>query len=365
MRINHLSDYNFVKVILTSKLYCSIDRFRSFFFPNLDWVVWSSSLTLREEIDNNINVFLSDKQLRNKKIIASYKKDIALCYFRYWISPNEYFVHQFREKSKKERKKYLSKKQKDIICEKKMTLVPFQQLNNKFAFYRMTSSFFFRDVCRIYEEKDLEDFVSFCKKHPRFIIKPTESSWGNGCKILENVDPYDCFKKLKKEGEWIVEELIQQDDRMAMWNPSSVNTIRINSFRQKDGSFKQIFPFFKAGRKGSIVDNGGQGGILASIDALTGIIVTNGLDEWGNYYTEHPDSHVKYIGWKIPLWKELIELSQKVHNVLPSNHIFVGFDFALSKKGWVLVEGNWGDWIAQQATHGRGLKKEFLEAING
>jgi hypothetical protein len=36
-------------------------------------------------------------------------------------------------------------------------------------------------------------------------------------------------------GEWIVEELIKQCKEMASWNPTSVNTIRFTTFKNKDG----------------------------------------------------------------------------------------------------------------------------------
>ena len=38
-------------------------------------------------------------------------------------------------------------------------------------------------------------------------------------------------------------------------------------------------PFIKIGQKGSFVDNGGAGGILAQIDPKNGTIITDGKDE--------------------------------------------------------------------------------------
>lgn len=39
-------------------------------------------------------------------------------------------------------------------------------------------------------------------------------------------------------------------------------------------------------------------------------------------------------------------------------NIFIGFDFALSNKGWCLIEGNWGQMINQYADK-QGRKEEF------
>ena len=240
---------------------------------------------------------------------------------------------------------------------------PFKQLYNKFEFYTLTAPFFKRDVCRVASLEDKESFLTFCNRHSRFIAKPVASSWGEGCKIVECSDAESVFMELLSQGAWIIEELINQDERMASWNPSSVNTLRINSFRTKEG-IAQIYPFMRTGRKGAIVDNGGAGGIFASVDAKTGVISTNGFDEFCNTYEVHPDSLIRYKGWQIPEWDALLELSQKVHESMPLIHKFIGFDFALSKGGWVLIEGNWGDWIAQQSTLQRGLKKDFLDYLN-
>ena len=149
---------------------------------------------------------------------------------------------------------------------------------------------------------------------------------------------------------------------MSVWNQSSVNTIRINSFLS-NGIFNVLSPFIRTGRKGSIVDNGGQGGIFASVDKLSGKISTCGMDESGNTYTHHPDSGIEYIGWQVPRWEELIQMTEEIHRNMPK-HIYVSWDFALTDGGWVLIEGNWGEFVCQQMTNNRGFKKDFLTFLN-
>lgn len=153
-----------------------------------------------------------------------------------------------------------------------------------------------------------------------------------------------------------------QDAAMARWNSSSVNTIRLCSFRNNN-DVSIAYPFIRVGRKGSIVDNGGQGGIFASIDIQTGVICTDGGDEIGNVYPLHPDSSVPFKGVQIPQWKELLDMCREVHASLPSEFYYVGFDFALTAKGWMLIEGNWGQFVAQQTTLHRGLRKEFEDLM--
>lgn len=45
-------------------------------------------------------------------------------------------------------------------------------------------------------------------------------------------------------------------------------------------------------------------------------------------------------------------------------HKYIAYDFALTKDGWVMIEGNWGQYICQQTATQSGAKKKFKELIN-
>ena len=115
--------------------------------------------------------------------------------------------------------------------------------------------------------------------------------------------------------------------------------------------------------KRQIVDNAGSGGIISNVDSNTGLIYTDGFDENGKSYKCHPDSGLNFKGWQIPLWKELIETVKSVHMAM-SDHIYVGWDFALTDNGWVLIEGNWGQFLNQYVDK-VGRKEEFLKYMKG
>jgi hypothetical protein len=145
---------------------------------------------------------------------------------------------------------------------------------------------------------------------------------------------------------------------MAVWNNSCVNTVRMTSFICTDGKHVILQPFIRTGRNGAIVDNAGAGGIFAVFDPETGIVITDGVDESGNRFEKHPDSNIVYRGWQIPYYNELKTLTEIVHRSLPKYHKYVGFDFALSTKGWLLVEGNWGQFVGQIAEQ-KGVRYQF------
>lgn len=158
-------------------------------------------------------------------------------------------------------------------------------------------------------------------------------------------------------GNWVAEELIVQAEEMANWNMSSVNTVRLLSFCTDDG-IKFTTSFIRTGRDGAVVDNGGAGGIFAAIDEDSGKIITDGFDEFAHLYVCHPNSNIKYKGWQVPYWEELKETAIAVHSTVFPDMKYIGWDFALTEKGWVLIEGNWGQFL-QQAPLGFGLRNVF------
>lgn len=290
--------------------------------------------------------------------------DVVSCFLLYGVTSTEYYLYDFFNKRHKERNEYLSDAMLDAICMESLQdkwRDVYNQLRDKLEFYKLTSKFFKREVFVYSKNVNRNDFISFIQKNQKFIAKPLRGTMGANTHIVDmsNYKDLDLFEQAYGDNqEWIFEELINQSSEMSAWNPTSVNTVRIPSYREKK-AIETHYPFFRTGRAGMVVDNGGQGGIFASIDVQTGCICTNGADEKGHEYIEHPDSKLKFKNWKIPQWKELLQLSAEIHRSLPLNHKYVAFDFALTSTGWVLVEGNWGQFVCQQMTLKKGLKKTF------
>ena len=301
------------------------------------------------------------------ELINKRRRDIVGCYVLYGIDPIEYFLFKFENKDHDDRRLFLSDRERMFGCVKMMSWKTFEELKEKDVFYHMASNFFNRDVCVIKSIGDKIEFNAFVNKHPIFFGKPNTGTLGNGAGIYnisdyKNVD--DAFDYFLTRGFWMLEEIIKQDSELASFNKSSVNTIRIPSFITNQGKHVVLNPTIRTGRKGSMVDNAGAGGITAMIDIKNGIIVTEGIDKKYNKYAVHPDSGKPFIGTQIPRWNELIETVENVHRSLPSRHKYVGFDFALSEKGWQLIEGNWGQLIGSQTATQKGIRYQF-ESLMG
>lgn len=312
--------------------------------------------------------FMSQSELNDEKQFKIVFNDIKRCFYKYKTTPLEYFLFQLRNKTTEERENYLSDSMiMKYAADKNGRKIHDIELNDKYNFYKINQQYFKREAILFNKSTSFKEFQTFALKTKHVIAKPNKAALGSGVEIFTintNKDAENVYNHLKNSSctEYIIEELIIQNKEMSVWNYSSVNTIRINSFLSND-KFNILCPFIRTGRKGSIVDNGGQGGIFASIDKNTGRINTVGMDEKGNSYLKHPDSGIDYFGWQVPKWVELIRVSEEIHRNMPK-HAYVGWDFALTDGGWVLIEGNWGEFVCQQMTNKHGFKREFLTLLN-
>lgn len=309
------------------------------------------------------NILPSERVKLEHEILHAFLKD--------GTRPDEFFLYHFDTKGESERQEYLTQASKDRL------LLSYYNgdvnntigvLRDKYSFYQMAKEYFKRDVVLVSKETDnFDEFTDFCKKHPKFIAKEVDGGCGVGIKMVD-VNTYgsteEAYVDLSMSATWILEELIQQNEEIAAFNASSVNTVRFPSFRHGN-KVVAARPCMRFGRQGSVVDNAGASGVFVSVDLETGEIISDAFDEHGRRYKRHPDSNKEFIGFRVPHWKELVEVAREAHLSLPENQVYVAFDFALSDKGWVIVEGNWGDWVLQEVSLERGLAKEFMELLKG
>ena len=318
----------------------------------------------KEELEKALDRYLPEEERRNPELCDKLSKDILKAHFLDRMNPEEYFLYGFRDKNYTERRQWLSDRSMVILLNKKIGRSVFHDLINKDTFYELTKEYFHREVLVVNEQMHFDDFLAFAQRQKRYILKPLKGAYGRHTFISSattNEEVSKLLEQLLSRGSWMAEELIIQHPATAVWNPSSVNTVRVPSFLTTDG-VRILQPFFRTGRKGSVVDNAGLGGIFAVFDQDTGVIISDGVDEHGGRFPQHPDSGVTFKGWQVPQWDDLKELVAKIHHSLPSCHRYVGFDFALTEKGWVLIEGNWGQMVGQMAEL-RGIRYEFISYL--
>lgn len=213
-----------------------------------------------------------------------------------------------------------------------------------------------------------------CLKNRDIVIKPTVgSSSGRGvifCGKDKTVDE-DCLTNLLQGqgNDYIIQERIIQHPKYSVFNPSSINTIRIMTFIVEN-SIHHVPLAFRIGRATKNVDNIHAGGLVVGVEdngRLLPYAYELGYGDKAIKYTEHPDSKVKFADYELPFIQEIINSAYKVHGRYP--HIgIISWDYTVDEKGnVVLIEANimgQSIWIPQMI-HGKGAFGQYTRAMLG
>lgn len=283
---------------------------------------------------------------------------------------SEYRTFHLHLASLPEKRLYVSDLDRRRIPSRFNSRETFDLLSNKYFLYQRMPELFGRDMTAVYSDDDYNSFAEFVSKHPAFVCKPFSSSIGRGISLITVEDPSsdeECralFGTLLKENRiFLMEEQILPNESMSAFNEDSINTIRMIAC-YKDEKLNPVGAFFRTGRAGSFVDNGGAGGIFAAVDCETGVILTDGTDEKGDVYTEHPDSHAVYKGYQVPEWNQALKLVEEACKAL-ADQCYVGWDLALTKDNrWIIVEGNGRSTYLHQGPLFHGVRPQLMDLLN-
>lgn len=290
--------------------------------------------------------------------------DIFLTDLIFGFEPSNYAEYHFQGKSIKQRLTFLSFTEMILFSRSINLQAKIEILDKKQNTYAYFKEYFHRDQIAIKTEADKSKYEEFIQKHPTFFAKPSGRASGHGARIVntqeQNKD--QVFTELISQGEYILEERIIQCQEMAQFNPTSINTIRTALINTEDG-IQMLFAELRTGRKGSIVDNGGSGGVLVPIDINTGKLCKYGFDNTGKTYTAHPDSNITFVNFQIPRWNEILQLSKELMEKIP-NLKYVGWDISITDQGLTIVEGNSRAMFGGlQGLHQEGFKQELRHIL--
>lgn len=294
------------------------------------------------------------------------RDDILFCRLAYGFIPSEYVGFELENKSPKERRRFMSDIDTNYFGYSVNNIRILQTILDKGDCFQRFRSYFHRDGLVISSELDLPSFLAFVEKHPIFVKKAVFSCMGKGVKLVNikktKSSPEAYFRQLISEGKYLLEERVIQHPEMARFNNSSVNTVRCITLKTKHGVIVP-YSFMRTGRGGSFVDNGGSGGLLIGIDIENGILNTDGFDELGSRYSEHPDTKVTFKGSKIPEWKSLITFCKKAAaNVKEIGYL--SWDLAYTESGWDVIEINEvGQLIVPQTVTKCGIRAEVFKMM--
>jgi hypothetical protein len=161
----------------------------------------------------------------------------------------------------------------------------------------------------------------------------------------------DLISTLKTMGNnFVVQERIVCSDSIRKINPSSVNTFRVMTYFW-DGKIQCAPVIMRIGRNGSFLDNAHAGGLFIAVNQ-DGTLHKTAFTEFKISFTEHPDTHVVFDGYKIDNFDKVIESAKRIHAAMPQLGV-VNWDFTIDKDETpVLIEANTSGgsiWLFQMA----------------
>jgi len=193
------------------------------------------------------------------------------------------------------------------------------------------------------EEITLDDAVSIVASYNgELMIKPTvETCNGDGVEqIMDfNTDTLrDMFKQYSLN--FIVQEKVKQHPEVQRVNPTSLNSMRLYTYRALDGSYHFLYPYamLRYGGKGAIKDNTSKGGGTCLIDKDGH--VDDRVFRFKNLEVSSFSQETGVTDLVIPYYDRVIDALLRMHRRLPYFD-FVGWDVTVLPDGEpLLIEYN-------------------------
>ncbi len=218
---------------------------------------------------------------------------------------------------------------------------------------RNINGYFYNDKKPISKEEALD----ICKDRKDMVIKPSlMGRWGRSVKIFSSIGGFVNEKEsvsdvLNEYGKnYIIQEKVIQHEGMSKLNPTSLNTIRVLSYRHQEEVFI-LYAVVRIGRKGKLVDNETAGGINADINIDDGKIRNCAYGTPSEKQIFNTDVGTILKDFPIPSFDKVLALAKDLHLRLPYFNI-IGWDFCIDSFGNpMMIEWNKAPDLSQTA-HG-------------
>ncbi|WP_366807258.1 sugar-transfer associated ATP-grasp domain-containing protein [uncultured Bacteroides sp.] len=277
---------------------------------------------------------------------------------------NDYCTFRFWNKSAQERKTYISlRKNNNHLTLMFSTPVAVQLFRDKSSFNQRFAPYVHRAWITT-AGHGWNEISNFIHRQKNVIVKPIDLACGVGIfKVDDSESQLDMLRRRIFEGggNFIIESIVENHQSLKILAPASLNTVRIVTVIDKDQELHIVAALLRCGNGRSTTDNFHSGGMACPIDLETGKLTAVAYGQECMEYTEHPYSHIKFDGYEIPCFQDLMQMVREVAFCVPEAR-YVGWDLAITPDGIELIEGNIppGEDITQIYT-GKGILYQLLE----
>lgn len=266
--------------------------------------------------------------------------DMINCGLRYGAGYQDYMLCGFCDLTPAQRATYVTRGINNRIVRLCNDPAFYHCLEDKRSFNRLYGKFVRRGWLDL-EKCSYDRFAEFMGCRDTVISKPTAATCGTGIEKLRKCDfgsLRDMYDHLRSSGAGLIEDLIVQHPSLAKLYPDAVNTFRVVTVA-RSGVPGVVCAFIRIGSGGRFVDNFNSGGMAAPVNVGTGVIEFAAVDKGGRCYEVHPATGCPIPGYRLPYWRESIEMCLEAARVVPQLG-YVGWDVAVSEDGPQLIEGN-------------------------
>jgi len=222
----------------------------------------------------------------------------------------------------------------------------------------------------VFEIETKSDFFAFLEKVfseekiERIFCKPIDGIRGENIFVIDK----NSYRKIADNligllfsNAFIYQELIQQHEDLGRINQSSVNTLRIVTYKNKKNESEVLSGFIRVGRKGAIIDNAHIGGIVVALHKKTGRMSAEGIqliDNGGGVFYKHPDTGIIFENVQIPRYNEVKKIVAQAASLF--KFPLLGWDVAITPNGPVIIEANHDFHLLLSDRMEKGLKRSPL-----
>ena len=213
-------------------------------------------------------------------------------------------------------------------------------------------------------------------KDGKYFIKEVSGTCGNNAMILTKKNnnlsfrhvtkgeiSLDEFWETTKKKNYMVQEHIENHEIIKKLSPFALSTIRIVTTRFHNDVHILSADMRVSCQKDAVVDNFHKHGAIVHVNTKTGKLAKYAHKKQEKSLTVHPISNIKFENYKLPYWKETLEMVKKLHNIFPG-FSSLGWDVAITPTGPKIIEGNSGwDRVVPQVTIG-GIKEKWEHLKN-
>lgn len=224
------------------------------------------------------------------------------------------------------------------------------------ASYKEFISHQFISLAELVKEASVKQLL---EENDQLVLKHSLGQCGQGIQVISSNGQTreSLIRALEDSGNDFIEAFVVQHDALMRLSPSGLNTVRIVT-QLNDANEVDILAARMRITIDSQVDNLAAGNAAAVIDIESGKLQGHAVfsDITKAPIEKHPITGVRFDGFQLPFWEDLIQCAQNaalkhVHNRS------IGWDMAITPNGIDLIEAN-HDWckLLWQLPAQRGLK---------